>query len=322
MKRIKKKFILGILIFILICLLTEIKLKENFYSKYNLIEKRMNEIKIESLYIKSENKELLYELNPNILPSNYNKKEEVYRIIIIGDSIARGQGLDKELNSSFGKLLETKLNLNKENKIYEVIILAISGYSTSQEIILLEKEALKYKPDLILWSYVLNDPANPKYHDGNGELGFYFNRPKIFIIEEIEKRLFLFNEKRIINEKKCDKEYHKLIHCVYWNNLKKNIKRIADISKKEKIEIIFLIHPVFEEDNDFPNYSLKNLHEEIKKEMKENNLLVLDILDIYKDHTKIEIRINNKDPWHPNEKGHEIIADYIYSFLNKEYKLF
>ena len=43
----------------------------------------------------------------------------------------------------------------------EVILLACTGYSTSQELVLLRNETFQYQPDLVLWCYVLNDPADP-----------------------------------------------------------------------------------------------------------------------------------------------------------------
>jgi lysophospholipase L1-like esterase len=322
MKKNKGCLLFYILIFFIIIISIEISLRQKYYSEYKLIDERMKEIEIESLYIQSENKELIYESIFPLEMLDYNKKEEVYRIIIIGDSIAKGQGLKDDLNSSFGKLLEQELNSNKNKTEYEVIIFAASGYSTSQEIILLKEKALKYKPNLILWSYVLNDPANPRYHDGNGEFGIYFNKPKIYFIEYINKKIFFFNEKRIFNKKKCEQEYHKLLHCVYWEDIKKNIEEIANISKEENIKTIFLIHPIFENSYNYSNYSLNNLHKQIKEEIKKNNLLVLDILDIYKNYNPYNLRLNSQDPWHPNEIGHEIIKDYIYSFLKENIKGF
>ena len=56
-----------------------------------------------------------------------------------------------------------------------------SGYSTSQELVILEDEAFQYNPDLVMWSYVLNDPAHPVYHNANGELGCFWYTPSILL---------------------------------------------------------------------------------------------------------------------------------------------
>ncbi|MBU1849701.1 MAG: hypothetical protein KKH40_03155, partial [Nanoarchaeota archaeon] len=52
-----------------------------------------------------------------------------------------------------------------ENKLdYEVINLGVSGYGTDQELILLQKEGLKYNPDVVILGFYLeNDkPDNSK----------------------------------------------------------------------------------------------------------------------------------------------------------------
>ncbi|MEW6715644.1 MAG: SGNH/GDSL hydrolase family protein, partial [Nitrospirota bacterium] len=145
---------------------------------------------------------LIYTFIPNKCGNNshgyrdykysYKKETGSFRIIVIGDSVAQGQGVD--LQESFGKVLETKLNQSVKNRQFEVIVLARSGYSTSQELILLENEALTYQPDLIIWSYMLNDPAHPVYHDANGELGRYYFKPKLHIIIFFSKKIFQIKE--------------------------------------------------------------------------------------------------------------------------------
>lgn len=59
----------------------------------------------------------------------------------------------------------------------------------------MEKEAGKYSPDLIIWSYVLNDPAHPVYQDANGELGRYFYSPRIHLVDFIQKKLLIYRKK-------------------------------------------------------------------------------------------------------------------------------
>lgn len=81
-------------------------------------------------------------------------------------------------------------------------MLAQSGYSTSQELFLLEHEALRYAPDLIIWSYVLNDPANPVYHNSNGELGRYYFKPILHTANFVSRKLFAINER--IKKKLCN----------------------------------------------------------------------------------------------------------------------
>lgn len=336
MERIKKLVISFLMLFfsLLICFsIGEIYLRILYTIEHNrLILKYKDRDKNRELCTAASNiPGLVYTFIPNKCGCNrhgyydyeysYTKDDRVYRIIIIGDSIAQGQGV--KLEESFGKVLEKKLNNLLKSKKYkiEVIILALSGYSTSQELILLKKEALCYSPNLIIWSYVLNDPAHPIYHNANGELGRYFFKPKIHTISFILKKLFEIKEK--IKSKNCDKEYHKLLHCVYWDQIESNINQIGHISEKNNVPIIFLIHPVFEKNKDFNIYSLNLLHKKLSKAASKSGLIVLDLLDAYKAYNPDEIKLHNKkwyDPWHPNVKGHMIVAEYIYNNIDrKEY---
>ena len=79
-----------------------------------------------------------------VRPSN------IFRIVLIGDSIAQGQGVPRQRR--FSNLVETRLQTKYPNRSHEVINLARSGYSTSQELVVLESIGMRFEPDLILWS--------------------------------------------------------------------------------------------------------------------------------------------------------------------------
>jgi lysophospholipase L1-like esterase len=237
--------------------------------------------------------------------------------VIVGDSVAQGQGV--KLEESFGRVLERTLNdLSPKNR-YEVIVLARTGYSTSQELILLEKEAFLYDPDVIIWSYVLNDPAHPVYHNANGELGRYFYEPKLHLLDFVLKKLFFIAEE--LKGKNCEKEYHKFLHCVYWDEVQANINKIGEISKRRKTPLIVLVHPVFEKGESFREYTLTALHTRLSEISSKAGLIPVDLLDAYRQYNPNEIKQHNKNGfnvWHPNAKGHEIIADHLFKKLKSD----
>jgi lysophospholipase L1-like esterase len=266
---------------------------------------------------------LIYEYIPNKCANShgyfdyeytYIKNDNIFRIVIIGDSIAEGQGV--KLKESFGKVLEAKLNSYLESKKckVEVIVLARTGYSTSQELIIFKNEAFRYNPDLIIWSYALNDPAHPVYRGANGELGLYFFKPKSYLAYFIMKKIYLINEK--IKGRHCDKEYHKFLHCAHWKQVIKMFYKIRHISEEKHIAvpIIFLIHPVLE---NFNNYSFISLHEKLRDIANKSGLVAMDLLEAYKPFTPDELKHDINDPWHPNAKGHLITADYIFDKITK-----
>ncbi|MFA6357359.1 MAG: SGNH/GDSL hydrolase family protein [Candidatus Omnitrophota bacterium] len=83
-----------------------------------------------------------------------NKPLGVYRVVILGDSVAFGWGV--ELEQTFGKYLEKMLNEYGAQK-YEVINFSVPGYNTVQEVATLESKCLLYRPDLVIFSICGND---------------------------------------------------------------------------------------------------------------------------------------------------------------------
>ena len=278
---------------------------------------------------RSEHAELIYTRIPGKCDTNahgfrdheynYTKPDGVFRIVLIGDSVAEGQGI--ELDNTLGKVLEQKLNqvpVNEGNKV-EVIVLAQSGYSTSQELFLLENEAFRYSPDVIIWSYVLNDPAHLVYHNASGELSLYYFKPAIHTASFISEKLFQISEK--LKAYQCPKEYHALLHCVYRDQVEADIKTISSISAQEDTPVIFLIHPVFKKNGDFAAYPLAPLHADLGEVASSAGLVVLDLLTAYRPYKPDQLTqskaSDNYDVWHPNEKGHQVAADALFVFINE-----
>ena len=81
------------------------------------------------------------------------KEPDVYRIIALGDSITFGKSLAVE--KTFPKQLEGMLN-QKGNRV-EVLNLGHGGYNTLQEVATLEHIGIKFKPNLVILGYCIND---------------------------------------------------------------------------------------------------------------------------------------------------------------------
>ncbi|MEZ5503380.1 MAG: SGNH/GDSL hydrolase family protein [Halioglobus sp.] len=246
----------------------------------------------------------------------YEKPDGVFRIVIIGDSVAEGQGVP--LRDVFGKVLERQLHaLTAEGgRDVEVIILAQSGYSTSQELFLLEHAAFRYAPDLIVWSYVLNDPAHPVYHDSNGELGRYYFEPVLHTAHFVARKLFEISER--IKSIDCGREYHTLLHCAYWEEVQANIRTIAALSRQRQVPAIFVIFPVLEDGENFDHYSLAPVHARLAAAASAAGLPVVDELDAFRAYPPGSLSLplaSGHDPLHPNATGHRIAAQHLYDYI-------
>ena len=307
-------------------------LVETFFAvRYDKVRERMESGKTGDIFCtrKSEYPELIYTRIPGKCGANsqgyrdneyaIDKPEGVYRIVVIGDSVADGHGL--EMKHSFGKVLETMLNPGPEGEArkVEVVLLALGGYSTSQELFLLEHEAFRYSPDLIVWSYVLNDPAHPIYRGASGEVGSYHYEPRFHTVHFVYDKLFKIIEK--FKGLGCEEEYHALLHCAYWDQVESSIMTIAALSSQHQVPVVLLIHPIIEENGSYDSYPLTALHGKLSSTASSAGLQVLDLLDAYSDHDPMAITLPSDrwhDIWHPNEQGHRITATALRDFMQRE----
>lgn len=244
---------------------------------------------------------------------SFVKPAGTFRLIIIGDSVAGGQGVKSD--ESFGKIIEKQLKTDFPGSKFEVILLAMTGYSTSQEIFLLQHQAFRYDPDLIIWSYTLNDPTHPVFNGSNGELGLYFFNPRSYLWAYFASKSYYRMEELSAIQNRCDnKEFHTFLHCTHWKEVQENVAKIARITHARKIPCVFVIHPIFENTDSFSNYSLASLHIQLAAAAKAQGLFVIDLLAAYQMYTPGQVaqRYNNGlDPWHPNALGHKIAGEYI-----------
>ena len=237
-----------------------------------------------------------------------DKAPGVFRFVVIGDSIAAGDGV--ELDERFDRVLERRLD--GADLRAEAVNLARTGYSTSQELIVLEREAYTYHPDVVVWSYVLNDPADPVYHNANGRLGRFFVRPRCFVCHELARLSFLLRER--IAARGCPQEFHAMLQCTYADRVAADLARVGALSREHATPALLVIHPVFERDHGFADSTLAPVHAELAREARGAGLAVVDLLAAYAPYPPDALRRTDQawfDPWHPNARGHALAAEAI-----------
>jgi hypothetical protein len=113
----------------------------------------------------------------------YPKKENEFRIVVLGDSHVYGQGIKNE--NLFTNILEEHLNLLGSQHTFSVINAGVRAYSINQEVAFFEHIGIKLQPDFVLLCFYINDFAiedikhvyqrclTKANHDGNGY--FYFD---------------------------------------------------------------------------------------------------------------------------------------------------
>lgn len=80
----------------------------------------------------------------------YKRPQGVFRIVVLGDSFVDGYTVQAQ--NRLTEVLEASLGPR-----FEVVNLGVPGYSTDQELLLLEQEGWKYEPDLVVLAFYYND---------------------------------------------------------------------------------------------------------------------------------------------------------------------
>lgn len=106
-----------------------------------------------------------YEINANGFRGPVHAEtnpEDRKRLVVMGDSIAFGFGVDVE--ETFPRVIETLLASRLPKAKIEVVNLGVGGYNAWNEARLLEDVGLAYGPDVVLVQFSINDLNDPTVH--------------------------------------------------------------------------------------------------------------------------------------------------------------
>ena len=104
--------------------------------------------------------EILYRINEDGFRDRLYarpKRPETSRILVLGDSIAFGFGVEEA--DTFPKVMERSLGGD-----VEVLNLGVNGYNPYTEAALLSDVGVSYEPDLVLVQFCINDLNDPTLH--------------------------------------------------------------------------------------------------------------------------------------------------------------
>jgi len=236
-----------------------------------------------------------YTINNDSLNERFNydakKKQEVFRIITLGDSFTFGENVNTKDN--WTELLEDMLNKNNIctniNKI-EVINLGVQGYDITYEIARYKLRGIKYNPDLIIWFLIdptrMSDLINKIKERDESKL-----REKGVNMQSYEPWFYANEEVMNIYSKRTIYDYQ--------------LKMLKKIDSLYVGPIIFMIQEYGSGQNLFPY-----VNEYIGKR---TNKLIHQTIPV---STMKEYHFNEVDQ-HPNKDGHLAIAEDMYQYISK-----
>lgn len=250
------------------------------------------------------------------------KDEETFRIVILGDSLTFGAGI-WETDNIYPRILQKKFDDFEKNKV-EVISLAKGGYSTTDELRILNNLALNLSPDLIVLAYFANDAEGPSSRAGFENLYFqHYMIPYVAGGWLYEHSMFYyFFESRIKNmirswDLESKSYYDYTLHLFTTNPFLETHKKILTyflkIAQKNDIPVIVMHFPSITSFNEYPYLFVNDFVREL---VTANNATYLDLLSGFSKYESEELRVSFMDG-HINEFGHNLTAQILYETIEE-----
>lgn len=287
----------------------------------------LSENKILLYRMKSGNNKWLYATDIHINKQGFRDKDfdtklAENKIICLGDSITFAGMLSTEdrYTEKLSKMLGEK---------YCVYNLGVDGYNTIQEAENLKEYGLKYKPDIVIVVYCLNDIENFCDPIIYYALKANFCKLNVFLCNSKLYRNYVYLPliKYIEGHKKdvqfvISDMYRKYgeIDVSEIEDDEIGIRIISELQKKYEFKCYFFIIPFF---RNFENYKKEdeNIHLRLSEIFKKYpNLKLVDLKNSFMNVTKndFSFRKLDRDYIHPNEYGHGLIAKFIYENLKQD----
>src|SRR3989339_601652 len=335
-----KKIRRGILIFALILIAGEIAV-------------RIFRIGSDFPYRKSSNPVLLYEYLPGFegkmwgrpfrtnssgfrdIEFSLQKPSGVHRTVVLGDSIALGQGLDPE--QTFAARLRERLNSDSPERKYEkweVLNMAVCAYNTVREVELFKEEGVKYSPDLVILQYCLDD-IMPSVEETIWETGLNKNWTRLLVwtkdamfvlrfsrLAQVLRQI-IFYQFYIVFESRRVEKMGGLANMLYqesqesWQLVRKSLEDLKRAAVSGNTAVLIVVYPRFEKLE--AEYPYREVHEMIVRQCKALEIPVLDLFETFKGMDAGKLRLSERkwDWWHPNAEGNELAAQAIHDFLKQ-----
>lgn len=300
----------------------------------------------------SENLVLQYELRPgsrdgDVVISSAGlrdrefaapKPRDVYRIVVIGDSVTFGFRLDQQ--QAFPKRVEALLNRHSPpgSPTYEVLNLGVNGYNTTQVVEALRVRGLCFEPDLIIYAYVLNDPQNYSLEaealaalraraEKPLHLARYFPRSKLLqmLSNQVQwlspdhRRFHLKGPGYVAFDGGTYRAYLHALHYEEepWTRVRDGMATLALLSAQPKsIPVLVAVIPI-DTAQEFASYPMHDLHEKVMAEAHNHGFHTLDLAPVFQlVRTALDKRFY-RDFLHPSQVGNEVVAVALLKWLSE-----
>ena len=245
----------------------------------------------------------------------------VYKILLIGDSIAFGSGV--RYPESFAPLMEAGLRRRLGGPV-AVWNAGVPGYNTSQEAVQLDRLGPVVKPDLVVLEFCMNDYMDAPVLTRGGTLDatstegpWHFSLMGVFN----SSRALVFLKEKFKDLQKARPEWfpvwahyiHRVSKKPGWERAKLALVQASETARRLKAHFIVVVFPVEQQ----LRIQDRSALDDVINFAKAHGIDTLDLYYSFREHWREGLYIDywaqarQFDKLHPSVKGHALVADDI-----------
>ena len=247
------------------------------------------------------------------------KNKEKFRILVLGDSMTFGSGINLTKNT-IPKRLEFYLNKNLKQPRFEVISQAFPGYNTDSQLYELYINGFSLQPDMVFLAYYHNDIPKSDYLKcdsrekellvGKGKFKDLFRQTSLY-------QFINFRMNRLLEKLKMKPTMVDCINSNYssfnWEMEKVYLDAIKMACRLRHIKLMIGTIPLMFNLNE--EYPIGIVHSKLRDYCNLRGLECIDFLEMGLKGNNADNLILSKEDRHLNENGAEIVARSLYQTL-------
>ncbi len=246
-----------------------------------------------------------------------NKEDGVYRILILGDSIAA--------HNFSVRFLRDMLNNTHDIKYkFELLNAAVDSYDVKRYANYLKYKGLRFHPDMVIVFFCLNDlnvynliPYKGKdgfveYYFPGEEISKLFTPNRFLFKRSYLYRFLIVTLEGIIYHKKSKIISKERSNAIYYVSLMKLL------CQRRGIPLIGVVFPYLKPLEEY-NEADMSRYDMLSEVLRDLDIGYIDLHEYFPDEQRRALRRDKDDMWHPSKEGHRIAAEAIYSYLITRY---
>ncbi len=238
-----------------------------------------------------------------------DKPADTFRIAMIGDSYTMGSGVRYE--EAYPAVVEAALAADGFSKRIEVLNFGLSGLSLEGCVRLRLPMALEYHPDLLVYGFTVNDLEGPNYRSDS----VWVRAPgRSHLLNLVRERwnyvceIFWPAESRYLRELD-DNYFH---NPQAWKEFTDGLDTVANAGREHGACVVVFLNPqvtMLTAEHPYLRY-----YAAAAEAARERGMFVVEGFPPFLGKSEDELRCSSYD-WHPNAKGHTLLAGALASGL-------